>query len=179
MAEETPGVRIGRRIRTLREEGLITQPELATRSDVGVASIRNIETGLVAHPRRSTVERLAEALGVRLEDLMGQPRPLDEPPPEAWPLSLARMLEHEHDEVARVRDLEGASPQELSHLLRDIERQRAIAGREMVRAEPAGAEDWRRYLNRLEELSEEIAPYVGALPPAAQEMAATLASGAA
>jgi len=88
------------------------------------------------------------------------------------------MLQHEADEAARVRDLEGASPQELSHLLRDIERQRAIAGREMVRAEPSDMEDWRRYIKRLEEVREEVAPYVAG-PPEAQEMAATLASGAA
>ena len=140
-------------------------------------------------PLGPTLNKLARALGITVEQLYtleerhspltpAMPRPLDEPPPEAWPLSLARMLQHEADEAARVRDLEGASPQELSHLLRDIERQRAIAGREMVRAEPSDMEDWRRYIKRLEELREEVAPYVAG-PPEAQEMAATLASGAA
>ncbi len=56
-----------RRIAVLREERGWSQEELAERSGVSVRTIRNLELGWVQNPRRSSVDRLADALGVEGE----------------------------------------------------------------------------------------------------------------
>ncbi len=56
-----------RRIATLREERGWSQEELAERSGISVRTIRNLELGWVQNPRRSSVDRLAGALGVERE----------------------------------------------------------------------------------------------------------------
>ena len=55
------------RIAALREERGWTQEELAERSGLSVRTIRNLELGWVQNPRRSSVELLADALGVEDE----------------------------------------------------------------------------------------------------------------
>lgn len=53
-----------RQIVILREQRGWTQEKLAEQSGVSVRTIRNMELGLVDNPRRSTVELLAQALGL-------------------------------------------------------------------------------------------------------------------
>lgn len=53
-----------RRIAALREERGWSQEELAERSGISVRTIRNLELGWVRNPRQSSVDRLADALGV-------------------------------------------------------------------------------------------------------------------
>jgi predicted ATPase/DNA-binding XRE family transcriptional regulator len=53
-----------KRIAALREERGWTQEELAERSGLSVRTIRNLELGWVQTPRRSSVDLLADALGV-------------------------------------------------------------------------------------------------------------------
>ena len=55
------------RIAALREERGWTQEELAERSGLSVRTIRNLELGWVQNPRRSSVDLLADALGVEDE----------------------------------------------------------------------------------------------------------------
>ncbi len=57
----------------------LTQEELAEHSGVSVRSIRDLEAGRVARPRRSTVELLAEVFGVAPGEL------LESPPVSGWP----------------------------------------------------------------------------------------------
>ncbi len=73
MPEGTPGERIGRRVRAVRERELYTRPELAKRSGVAIPTIEALEGGLVARPRRGTVEKLAKALDVDAHTLMDGP----------------------------------------------------------------------------------------------------------
>ncbi len=59
----------GAKLRQARERRLITQPELADRSGVMVATISRIENGL-QQPRIPTVRKLAKALGVEADELI-------------------------------------------------------------------------------------------------------------
>jgi transcriptional regulator with XRE-family HTH domain len=85
MAEGTPGERIGRRLRDVREAGLYTRNELAKRSGVAASTIEDLEIGEVARPRRTTIDKLAEALGVEAEALMYGAEVDDVPLGEATP----------------------------------------------------------------------------------------------
>lgn len=58
-----------RTIKKLREERGITQVELAKMCGVQQATISDIERGHVKSPSVDTAQRIARALGVRVEDL--------------------------------------------------------------------------------------------------------------
>lgn len=59
----------GERIRRLRERRRMTQQDLAVACGLAVPTISRIETG-VHRPRFSTVDRIAEALGVDPDELV-------------------------------------------------------------------------------------------------------------
>lgn len=59
------------RIAALREQCGWTQEELAERSGLSVRTIRNLELGRVQNPRRSSIDLLANALGVDREPQRG------------------------------------------------------------------------------------------------------------
>lgn len=63
-----------RRIAALREKRGWTQETLAERSGLSVRTIRNLELGVVQNPRRSSVDLLAHALGVEVQDKQEQHR---------------------------------------------------------------------------------------------------------
>jgi transcriptional regulator with XRE-family HTH domain len=71
MEQETPGAAIGRRVRHLRDHGLWTRSELAERTGLSRQAIANLELGTSDRPRRGTIEKLARALGVDIETLLG------------------------------------------------------------------------------------------------------------
>jgi len=60
---------IGDRLRDLRKRALLTQKELADKSDVGVTTIIRIERNQV-EPHGRTIRKLAEALEVAPEELV-------------------------------------------------------------------------------------------------------------
>ena len=60
---------IGDRLRLLRKRSLMTQEQLAERSDVAVSTIIRIERNQV-EPHGSTIRKLAEALGVEPHELV-------------------------------------------------------------------------------------------------------------
>lgn len=64
---------IGDRIRSLREFRDLTQEQLAARADVSVDTIRKLEQGRSQSARIDTIRKLARALDVQLERLVGQP----------------------------------------------------------------------------------------------------------
>jgi transcriptional regulator with XRE-family HTH domain len=64
-------VKIGRRLRTLREESLMTQAELGAAAKVSRDQVSRIERDEV-DPRFSTIRKLAKALGVDPRELTRQ-----------------------------------------------------------------------------------------------------------
>jgi transcriptional regulator with XRE-family HTH domain len=70
MEAQTPGQIIGANIRTVRTAGMFTRHELAERAGLSVQGIIRIEQGRSARPRRATIEKIAEALGVPVERLL-------------------------------------------------------------------------------------------------------------
>jgi transcriptional regulator with XRE-family HTH domain len=60
---------IGDRLRQLRKRSLMTQEQLAERSDVAVSTVIRIERNQV-EPHGSTIRKLAEALGVDPHELV-------------------------------------------------------------------------------------------------------------
>ncbi|SEA38958.1 XRE family transcriptional regulator, master regulator for biofilm formation [Thalassobacillus cyri] len=60
---------IGERIRELREERGMSLSVLASRSGVSKSYISNIERGIQKNPSLIIMKKLAETLGVPLEDL--------------------------------------------------------------------------------------------------------------
>jgi transcriptional regulator with XRE-family HTH domain len=57
------------RLRQVRERLFVTQAELAARTGIAEATLSRIENGL-QRPRISTVRKIADALGVRPEELV-------------------------------------------------------------------------------------------------------------
>jgi transcriptional regulator with XRE-family HTH domain len=103
----TPGEIVGRNIRAARERQLLSQRELHERSGVAKITIATLELGRSAHPRRRTVEKLADALGVPVEELMSTEPPAPKgPAPPSQDLRLFNngILEKE-EERRRVRDV--------------------------------------------------------------------------
>jgi transcriptional regulator with XRE-family HTH domain len=61
---------IGQNLKWARRRAFMTQRELAEAAGMGHDQISRIESGKV-DPRLSTIERLAEALGVEARELVG------------------------------------------------------------------------------------------------------------
>jgi transcriptional regulator with XRE-family HTH domain len=62
------GVKIGKNLRRVREDRLMTQQELAEAADLNLSTVMRIETDRV-EPRFSTIRKLANALGVDAREL--------------------------------------------------------------------------------------------------------------
>ncbi|NQE69695.1 hypothetical protein NG2371_04162 [Nocardia gamkensis] len=78
-SETTP---LGVLLKTLREERGLTHYALQERSGIDRSNLRRIESGILAHVKLATLERLADALDVDVEDFYeahwettGQPLP--------------------------------------------------------------------------------------------------------
>jgi transcriptional regulator with XRE-family HTH domain len=63
--------RIGRMLKTLREERGLTQRDLAGRAKVTGAYIAMLEAGKKKNPSLAVLQRLAKALGVPVAELLG------------------------------------------------------------------------------------------------------------
>ncbi len=63
-------VKIGAQLREARERALLTQEELAARAGVQPFTISRIETNKV-EPRFRTIRKLASALGMEPQNLIG------------------------------------------------------------------------------------------------------------
>jgi transcriptional regulator with XRE-family HTH domain len=62
------------RLRTLREQRLLSQSELAARCGVSIDSLQNWEQGRT-QPRLAGLLQLAQGLGVPLDALVSEPTP--------------------------------------------------------------------------------------------------------
>ena len=74
MVEDTPertvGQIIGGNMRRIREAGLYSQHDVSAKAGLSERAVTNLEAGSVRRPRRETVEKIAEALGVEFSDLL-------------------------------------------------------------------------------------------------------------
>src|SRR5262245_3867994 len=79
-AETLLGLRmpIGNRVKELRVKRGMTQLELAKVTGLSLSIITQLEQGLTADPKMSTLKALAKALGVTMDELAAN----DEPPPK-------------------------------------------------------------------------------------------------
>jgi transcriptional regulator with XRE-family HTH domain/tetratricopeptide (TPR) repeat protein len=64
VARQTDGAVIGEALRQARQRAEMTQEELADKTGLSVRAISDLERGLTARPRRSSVQLLADALGI-------------------------------------------------------------------------------------------------------------------
>ncbi len=62
------GVKIGKNLRRVREDRLMTQQELADAADLNLSTVMRIENDRV-EPRFSTIRKLAKALDVDAREL--------------------------------------------------------------------------------------------------------------
>ncbi len=74
-AEERRGARIGRNLRRLREDALLSRAQLSQLSGVSEPAISKIEFGKTERPYRRTVKALSDALGVEINDIAGEKTP--------------------------------------------------------------------------------------------------------
>ncbi len=77
MPKSEIGHQVGQRIREIRQQAGLTQPELGERAKMAAAEISKIENGRRT-PTLETLERLGRALGISVEDLVATPAPADE-----------------------------------------------------------------------------------------------------
>lgn len=82
------------RVRRLRKEQGITQEEVARRAGLTLNSYGDIERGHVRDPHLSSLEAIAQALGVSVQELVSEELavPLDEAPSPAGPPSVVDLV---------------------------------------------------------------------------------------
>lgn len=66
---------IGSKIKSLRKEKEMTQEDLARKANIPYATLMKIENDTVENPTIKTVQKLAVALGVAVDNLL---KPLDQ-----------------------------------------------------------------------------------------------------
>lgn len=69
MPKSEIGHHVGRRLREVRQQAGLTQPELGERAKMAAAEISKIENGRRT-PTLETLERLGKALGVTVQDIV-------------------------------------------------------------------------------------------------------------
>lgn len=127
------GMRIGSTVRRLREALDLTMEELAERAEVTPQTVWLIEQDR-SFPRRTTLQKLASALGVEPDDILRPPPPSENPP------GLQSMLDQgladpppSEEELAELREVPfRGRPDAVSYLyaLQAIRRANARAARE-------------------------------------------------
>jgi transcriptional regulator with XRE-family HTH domain len=108
---------IGERVQNVRRLRMWTQARLAKEAGVSPTTVSGIETGKIGRPHFGTLGKLALALGVAPEELLGSREPLEQQGPA--PLSLGWARETGDGEFES--GLEGASLESLDSLSRGLE----------------------------------------------------------
>jgi transcriptional regulator with XRE-family HTH domain len=116
---------MGARIRRLREERGLSLGELEVASGVTKGYLSQLESGKAMNPSVLSANKIAQGLGVRLTDLLGEVE-TDSAPPEHLPAGL-------HDFIAR------AESSGLSVSADDIQ---MLLGIRYRGRQPATADDW-------------------------------------
>jgi len=63
---------LGKQIKSLRVKLNLSQDKLARKADIPFSTLVKIESGYTPNPSIDTVMRIADALGVGLDELMGR-----------------------------------------------------------------------------------------------------------
>jgi transcriptional regulator with XRE-family HTH domain len=113
---------IGKRVENVRRLRMWTQARLAQEAGVSPTTVSGIETGKIGRPHFGTLGKLARALGVAPEVLLGSREPLEQQ--GSVPLSLRWARDSEEGDFER--GLEGASLESLDSLSQglDVEHER-------------------------------------------------------
>jgi transcriptional regulator with XRE-family HTH domain len=104
-------VDIGERIRSLRMARGLSQEEVARRTGIGLKSYGDLERGRTRDPHYSTLRGVARALGVRVEELLEEPVPLDEAPQGTGPTE----AEQQRPSLDQVREVFAPLADGLNH----------------------------------------------------------------
>ncbi len=113
---------VGERVQNVRRLRMWTQARLAQEASVSPTTVSGIETGKIGRPHFGTLGKLARALGVAPEELLGSREPFEQQGPV--PLSLRWARETEEGEFERgLEDASVKSLDSLSHEL-DVEQER-------------------------------------------------------
>lgn len=70
--QQARGQQIGQNLRSLRDKKGIGLKKLAKKAGVSFIPLRNLEHGIVSSPNMEVLEKVADALEVSLEDLLGK-----------------------------------------------------------------------------------------------------------
>ena len=62
---------LGQNIKKLRILNDMTLKDLSNKTGVGISTLSEIESGKIANPRTSTINKIADALDVNLNELLG------------------------------------------------------------------------------------------------------------
>ena len=107
---------VGRRLLVIRERRMWTQVRLAEEAGVSPTTVSGIESGRILRPHFGTLRKLAGALGVEPEELVGPP---SRDGVTVGVLSLDWAMSSGEEEFER--GLEGASMEGLSSLSRELD----------------------------------------------------------
>jgi DNA-binding XRE family transcriptional regulator len=130
----------GERLESIRRLRMWTQARLAREAGVSPTTISGIETGKTGRPHFGTLGKLARALGVTPEELLGS-RPAAGGPA---PLSMGWARDSEESEFER--GLESASLESLDSLSRELDAEQARLQR--LYSEFPEASEQRRFIKR-------------------------------
>jgi transcriptional regulator with XRE-family HTH domain len=108
---------IGERVQNVRRLRMWTQARLAREAGVSPTTVSGIETSKIGRPHFGTIDKLARALRVEPEELLGSREPLEQQGPV--PLSLGWARESGDGEFEQ--GLEGASLKSLDSLSRGLD----------------------------------------------------------
>ena len=133
---------MGERLEDIRRLRMWTQARLAREAGVSPTTISGIETGKIGRPHFGTLGKLAQALGVAPEELLGSGSAGGGPAPESLSMGWARDSEESEFE----RGLEGASLESLDSLSRELDAEQERLQR--LYSEFPEASEQRRFIKR-------------------------------
>jgi len=139
---------IGTRVENIRRLRMWTQARLAREAGLSPTTVSGIETGKTGRPHFGTLGKLASALGVAPEDLLGSREPVEQQSPVHLSLGWAR----DSGEGEFEHGLEGASLESLDSLSRglDVEQERL---RRLYGEFPEGSEQGRFIKHQIREVA--------------------------
>src|SRR3954468_22641150 len=72
---------LGKRLQQARQDGGLTQQQLCHKANLSFSTLTKIERGAIKSPSIFTIQSIAGALGVSLDELVGNAKPAQNGPP--------------------------------------------------------------------------------------------------